>query len=885
MMIAATGSVARAYRLVGVALALVLFACVGCQLETEPDNSSFGEITSFDFSKADNAGLPEDAKGSVVGSRITINVPAESDVTSLVPTIRYLGAGVSPASGSAQDFTDPVTYIVTTPEGRERVYTVTVVKAASSSKEITHFLIDGVEGTINGTDITLIMPFGTNLKTLRGSIIHTGARVSPDSGSAQDFSEPVEYTVTARDGTTATYTVTVSVAESDAKDIIGFAIGNTIAEINGTQITISLPHGTDLRELAASVTHTGLTVSPESGSQQDFREPVQYIVTAADGTTQLYTVLVSVTADNAKAITRFSLAGRTGTISGTAISVTLPFGTNVESLAPSVQHTGKSLSPASSVEQDFREPVVYTVMAADGSTAQYTVTVTVAPNNAKEITSFVILGNSAQIDGTNITLTLPAGTPTNALVPTITYAGASVLPPSGVARNFNNPVSYVVTAADGTRRTYEVTVTVAASNAKAITEFRFGSLFGDIQGDAITVTVPFAADVTALAPTISHTGASVEPASGQARNFTAPQTYTVTAQDGTTRVYTVTVMRAASSAKDITSFSIGGTAATINGTAITITVPFGTNRNGLAPMFMHTGASVSFGSGVARDFRQPVTYTVTAADGTTQVYTVTVSVAPNSAKNITSFTFQSPSATGTIDNTANTVAVTVPFGTNRNSLTPNVMHEGVSISPMSGTAQNFSAPVMYTVTADDDSTKVYTVTVTVAAGSSAKEITSFAIAGVQGMITGTSITLTLPAGTSRTSLMPTISISALATIDPAANTARDFTNPVNYRVTAQDGTFTNYTVTVNVAPSTEKNITMFTVAGVTAPSIGENTISVTVPNGTDLTALSPTISVSPGATIMPASGESRDFTAPVMYTVRAEDNSTKVYTVTVTAAP
>ncbi|HTU58225.1 MAG TPA: hypothetical protein VMF89_07320, partial [Polyangiales bacterium] len=416
---------------------------------------------AFGFSKAENPDLPEDASGSLIGSRITINVPAESDVTSLVPTIRYKGAEVSPASGTAQDFTDPVTYTVVTPEGRERVYTVTVVKAASSSKEITHFLIDSVEGTINGTDITVIMPFGSDLKMLRGSIIHTGVSVRPDSGSVQDFSEPVEYTVTARNGTTATYTVRASVADSDAKDIIGFAIGNTVAEINGTQITLSLPFGTDLRELAASITHTGLSVSPESGSVQDFSGPVQYTVVAADGTSQQYTVLVSLTPDSAKAITRFSLAGRMAAISGNAISVTLPFGTDVEHLTPSIQHNGQSLSPASALEQDFSRPVVYTVTAADGSTAEYTVTVTVAPNTAKEITAFQILGRTAQIVGTSITLTVPFGTSTAALVPTITYSGASVQPASGVARNFDNPVNYLVTAGDGTTRTYEVTITVA----------------------------------------------------------------------------------------------------------------------------------------------------------------------------------------------------------------------------------------------------------------------------------------------------------------------------------------------------------------------------------------------------------------------------------------
>ena len=43
-------------------------------------------------------------------------------------------------------------------------------------------------------------------------------------------------------------------------------------------------------------------------------------------------------------------------------------------------------------------------------------------------------------------------------------------------------------------------------------------------------------------------------------------------------------------------------------------------------------------SGVPQNFTQPAEYTVTAADNTTKVYTVTVTVASNSEKDITRFT-------------------------------------------------------------------------------------------------------------------------------------------------------------------------------------------------------------------------------------------------------
>ena len=108
-------------------------------------------------------------------------------------------------------------------------------------------------------------------------------------------------------------------------------------------------------------------------------------------------------------------------------------------------------------------------------------------------------------------------------------------------------------------------------------------------------------------------------------------------------------------------------------------------------------------------------------------------------------------------------------------------------------------------------------------------------------------------------------------------------------VTVQDGddetVETEYTVTVH-RNSDECEITGFEIgeaAGVIDES--DHTIAVEVPNGTDVTALTPTITVSTGASVSPASGTAEDFTDPVAYTVTAEDGTTtQAYVVTVAVA-
>lgn len=95
--------------------------------------------------------------------------------------------------------------------------------------------------------------------------------------------------------------------------------------------------------------------------------------------------------------------------------------------------------------------------------------------------------------------------------------------------------------------------------------------------------------------------------------------------------------------------------------------------------------------------------------------------------------------------------------------------------------------------------------------SSAKTITAFTFTNVKnaslvtdvaGTISVTTISVTLPAGISRSSLIATFSTTGTSVTvggipQVSGVTVVDFTNPVVYVVTAQDGSIQNYSVTVN----------------------------------------------------------------------------------------
>jgi len=173
-----------------------------------------------------------------------------------------------------------------------------------------------------------------------------------------------------------------------------------------------------------------------------------------------------------------------------------------------------------------------------------------------------------------------------------------------------------------------------------------------------------------------------------------------------------------SDAKAITVFSLATPSATgtINESlkTIKITVPFGTDVSALVPTIAHSGAKVSPASDTAQNFSDSVDYTVTADDGSKAIYTVTVTVAANSAKAMTGFSFATLRATGTVNEADGTVGITVPYGTDVTALVPTIEHTGASVSPASGSAQSFAGSVDYTVTADDGSKAVYKATVTIA---------------------------------------------------------------------------------------------------------------------------------------------------------------------------
>lgn len=179
----------------------------------------------------------------------------------------------------------------------------------------------------------------------------------------------------------------------------------------------------------------------------------------------------------------------------------------------------------------------------------------------------------------------------------------------------------------------------------------------------------------------------------------------------------------------------------------------------------------------------------------------------NSAfSSILSFELGEQTGIAVIDEEAGTIAIEVAYGTVVTALEPVlVVSDGATVDPESEEATDFTAPVTYTVTAENgEDTKAYVVTVSEADPSTEALLLDFVLAEQTGAAVIDhdleTVAIEVANGTVVTALEPAVTVSDDATVVPLSGAATDFTNPVNYTVTAQDGVTTKvYAVTVTEA--------------------------------------------------------------------------------------
>ncbi len=196
---------------------------------------------------------------------------------------------------------------------KDKISAVAPIK--STEKNILSFTFIGLpKGEIDQTKKTIqfTVPTGTIVTGLKPVIqVSAKATVNPPSGQAQDFTNKVTYTVTAEDGSTQEYKVSVAVEgmlapkeiavpRNSASKILSFDFDaltpKVIGKVEETQVILKVPEGTDVRSLVPTIVISPkATITPSLGEAQDFsnHKTIIYTVTSEDGSSKgFYAVAV-----------------------------------------------------------------------------------------------------------------------------------------------------------------------------------------------------------------------------------------------------------------------------------------------------------------------------------------------------------------------------------------------------------------------------------------------------------------------------------------------------------------------------------------------------------------------------------------------------------------
>lgn len=541
------------------------------------------------------------------------------------------------------------------------------------------------------------------------------------------------------------------------------------------------------------------------------------------------------------------------------------------------------------VKDEDNTPVEYTV-AEDVNVATFTMPVTGKDITAKAIfevdpakasaacdlsnVTLNIPGATSERNGTKYTIKVPAGTDEAALAKAVLkldiseYAAVKKTgetdnwPAEGKAcgMTLDQAVTFTVYSEkcllgkdDKAKADYTVTITKAKSSEKDITAVKLLNADksviaeGKLNGTTWTITLPSNTDKalinkigtsTDVFMQINYTGVSLAQAegyddatgtigkwsSGNVMCGVSPnssKTFTVTAEDGNAKTYTVEIKYTAPNAPTLSD----GSAARSSKTAAT--VKFTTNEAGTYYYKVVThGAAAPTADEIVKSTTKGTASagetTFTLSNLTTDARDVYIVVKNASGGESSALKVEIPaygSGSETPDTGKFTITINAPKGgtitTNRTKA-----DKGdeiiVTVKPDSG-YQMVEGSLTYSLAVAGGETVKITgnrftmplgnVTITCkweTATVASSGITGFSINGVAGAVNNSTntITITMPRGTDVTKLTPVIATNGVKSLTPGSGETVNFTNAVTYTAAMEDGSSKTYTVTVYVDKGT-----------------------------------------------------------------------------------
>ena len=494
-------------------------------------------------------------------------------------------------------------------------------------------------------------------------------------------------------------TVTVPRQDRSLTGIKQFTIENQIGDtvMNGTNITITMPYDANVTAITPTIILDDIYASYSPINEQDFTNDVKYTVTAENGVAKTnYNVHVQkqdipVVSSVEFTDPHYSSAGR--------IQVKLN-GQYLDNAANAINNPKNIEVSATLTSGDSSQSAVASVYASPNENGDYIATLIVPPNNSNTVRKYdfsVVVGSMVQSLTGNKTLTVPAkeanskdlsdivlvdgqsdlifsgtdvyiyvpyNTDISNITPQIFHNGVSCTPAANVAQNFNNVVTYRITAQDDTYVDYRIHV--ERTGAPKVTSIKYNTpeIFSDttinfslsgnfvpyisegVEKDKVKVYLVARDDPTDIREAQLKYDRSVFGGKATAllvlptnNSITDDKVYDVkvevnNVEQTITSISPIIVPHRRS--RTITDFRVNGqvgstqiTEDDVNGNTIWFTMPYNTDLRSLLPRVTIDGDSYTptdaqdFESGKS-DESKPVTYTVSAEGDTDRTYTARV---------------------------------------------------------------------------------------------------------------------------------------------------------------------------------------------------------------------------------------------------------------------
>ena len=726
--------------------------------------------------------------------------------------------------------------------------TITITYDTLDLAGITTFGLPGNPAVISGTNIVWTVPNGTNVTALAPTYTLTSGTCTKASGSTQNFSTPQTYSVT--DGTlTHVYTVTVVVDTpfvelnvnldtATRSGLVGPAAG--AGATWNQQLGVAGLTKTGLSSASGTATLAGFTCS--AGNVSAWGAPTLKMLSGGAYQTDWFsssTLVINGLSRNRK-YALFIASFHPNLLGGRSLFATPNVtGTSGTQIADNGGANGNSNTWVrgvnyvrfDNIEADAANRITITMTADSGTN-----------DKRAYLSGFQLLdsapptptGLSATPGVAQIALTWSASagaagyTVKRSQTSGAGYASIGTVSDASFTDTtavYGTPYYYVVSASNVMGESADcaqVGSTTVASAAKDMLTFGPGAV---ISGTNISWTLAPGTAVTNLAPVLTvSAGATCNPASGVARNFSSAQTYTVAAQNGSTQVYTVT-------------------ATVTPTTAVTFAVtPMNVSASGIGAEILNTGTLIE-ANHVGAGGETPVTLANGLVFGISTAHLINPDGGDQEVLPVSSRT------TGWRHNASDNRAYAIgnaAFDSLMDHAWWIAYTDSRSDMVIGGLVVGHTYRLQLISEAPNDGTVAV------------EGRPEFTWSGNNSVLSAT-----------------------WTAVDTTLNMQYSRKQQASPGGQGNEVYFQGYALHDITSLSPQKNFTSFTFPGLGNATIAGTNISLSVPTGTVVTALAPTYVLAAGATCAPASGTPRDFTNPQTYTVTAQNGSTIVYTVAV----